>query len=285
MNWPTAAIVSVWRWRSHFHLDVSMQTDSAAQPLANRIALVTGGSRGIGRAISMALAANGATVAVNYAKDAESAAETVASIRAAGGSAEAFGGNISTDEGCVEVAAGVRAKLGAPDIVVHNAGVASRGKNVANTDAAEILRLVSIHALGPHMLSRELIPGMRERVSEVGRADMIFISSVATDHMEGFGAPYNMGKAAMEALALTLSKEEARHGIRVNIVAPGLVVTDMGKRLIKATAGVDEITSLDASYPFGRVTRPEDVADVVLFFCERPGILTGQRIGIDGGPR
>ncbi len=262
-----------------------MENADAAKPLANRIALVTGGSRGIGRAISIALAANGAAVAVNYAKDAAAADETVGEIRAAGGVAEAFGGNISTDEGCIEVAAAVRAKLGSPDIVVHNAGVASRGKNVASTDAAEVQRLLNVHAVGPHMLSRELLPGMRERVGEVGRADMIFISSVATDHMAGYGAPYNMGKAAMEALALSMSKEEARNGIRINIVAPGLVVTDMGKRLIKATAGVDEITSLDASYPFGRVTRPEDVADVVLFFCQRPGILSGQRIAVDGGPR
>ena len=257
----------------------------AAHPLANRIALVTGGSRGIGRAISLALAANGATVAVNYARDGDSAQETVNEIREAGGNAEAFGGSIATDEGCAELAAAVQKSLGAPDILVHNAGVASRGKNVAGTDGAEVIKLLSTHAIGPHMLSRELLPGMRERVAQVGRADIIFISSVATDHMAAYGAPYNMGKAAMEALALTLSKEEARNGIRVNIVAPGLVVTDMGKRLIKATAGVDEITSLDASYPFGRVTRPEDVADVVLFFCQRPGILSGQRIAIDGGPR
>jgi len=253
--------------------------------LAHRIALVTGGSRGIGRAISMALAAQGATVAVNYARDAEAAQDTVREIRETGGIAEAFPGNIATDEGCAELAAAVHRSLGAVDILVHNAGVASKGKGVAGTDAAEVIRLLSTHAIGPHMLTRELLPGMRARAETVGRADIIFISSVATDHMAAYGAPYNMGKAAMEALALTLSKEEARNGIRVNIVAPGLVVTDMGKRLIKATAGVEEITSLDASYPFGRVTRPEDVADVVLFFCQRPGILSGQRIAIDGGPR
>jgi 3-oxoacyl-[acyl-carrier protein] reductase len=260
-------------------------TAHTEKPLAHRIALVTGGSRGIGRAISIALAEQGAIVAVNYAKDADAAEDTVATIRAAGGTAQAFGGNIATDEGCTDLAAEVRKSLGAPDILIHCAGVASRGKNVASTDGAEVVRLLSTHAIGPHMLSRELIPGMRDRVAEIGRADIIFISSVATDHMAAYGAPYNMGKAAMEALALTLSKEEARNGIRVNIVAPGLVVTDMGKRLIKATAGVDEITSLDSSYPFGRVTRPEDVADVVLFLCRRPGILTGQRIAIDGGPR
>ena len=260
-------------------------TDHPPKPLEGRIALVTGGGRGIGRAISIALAAQGATVGVNFTRDAESAADTVLTIRAAGGAAEAFVGNVAIDEGCFDLAAEVRKSFGAPDILVHCAGVASKGKNVASTDSSEVLRLLSTHAIGPHMLTRELIPGMRERAQEIGRADIIFISSIATGHMPAYGAPYNMGKAAMEALALTLSKEEARNGIRVNIVAPGLVVTDMGKRLIKATAGIDEITSLDSSYPFGRVTRPEDVADVVQFLCQRPGILTGQRIAIDGGPR
>ncbi|HTT86310.1 MAG TPA: SDR family oxidoreductase, partial [Acidimicrobiales bacterium] len=98
------------------------------------------------------------------------------------------------------------------------------------------------------------------------------------------GAPYNMAKAALEALALTLAKEELRHGIHVNVVAPGLVVTEMGRRLVKGAMGVDDISTLDDSAPFGRVCRPEDVAGVVRFLCsEEAGYVTGQVVSVSGG--
>jgi NAD(P)-dependent dehydrogenase (short-subunit alcohol dehydrogenase family) len=116
------------------------------------------------------------------------------------------------------------------------------------------------------------------------RGDIVMISSVATSHNMGNGAPYNMGKAAMEALAFTLAKEVRDLGIHVNVVAPGLVETDMGVRLAKATRGVEDIRALDASSPFGRVCQPLDVARVVLWLCsEGAGYVTGQRIECDGG--
>jgi NAD(P)-dependent dehydrogenase (short-subunit alcohol dehydrogenase family) len=119
---------------------------------------------------------------------------------------------------------------------------------------------------------------------EQPRGDIIMISSSATHYNGPFGAPYNMGKAAMEALALTLFKEERPNGIRVNIVAPGLVETEMGRRLVKATQGVDDLRKLDAAMPFGHVCQPEEIADTVRFLVsDRAGYLTGQRIYVDGG--
>lgn len=113
------------------------------------------------------------------------------------------------------------------------------------------------------------------------------VSSVATSHMGPNGAPYNMGKAAMEALAKTLAKEERPHGIHVNIVAPGLVETDMGLRLARAMTGqkdMEDLRALDAASPFGRVCQPIDVANVVLWLCsDGAGYVTGQRIECDGG--
>jgi NAD(P)-dependent dehydrogenase (short-subunit alcohol dehydrogenase family) len=120
---------------------------------------------------------------------------------------------------------------------------------------------------------------MRERP----RGDVVFISSVATLTMAANGGPYNMGKAAMEALALTLAKEELRHGIHVNIVAPGLVDTEMGQRLMRAVAGVEDLRTLDPAMPFGRVCRPEDVAEVVRWLVsDGAGYVTGQKINVDG---
>lgn len=119
------------------------------------------------------------------------------------------------------------------------------------------------------------------------RGDIVMISSVATSHMSANGAPYNMGKAAMEALAMTLAKEERANGIHVNVVAPGLVETDMGLRLARTMTGrreLDDLRSLDAASPFGRVCQPVDVAKVVLWLVgDGAGYVTGQRIECDGG--
>ncbi len=249
-----------------------------------RIALVTGGGRGIGQGISVLLAREGATVAVNYAKDAEAAEQTVAMIRSAGGEAKAYCADAVDPEADASMLDAIGADYGPLDLLVNNAGVASRGRSVVDTAADEAERLVRIHAIGPHHLCRLAIPAMRERAKERGRADIVFISSVATDSNSPYGAPYNMGKAAMEALAFTVAKEEVANNIHVNVVAPGLVVSDMGRRLAKATAGVADIHELDARFPFGRVCEPEDVARVVGFVCsDASGYVTGERIRVHGG--
>ncbi|MEL6984725.1 MAG: SDR family oxidoreductase, partial [Actinomycetota bacterium] len=116
------------------------------------------------------------------------------------------------------------------------------------------------------------------------RADIVFISSVATLGHAANGAPYNMGKAAEEALAYTLAKEEREHGIRVNVVAPGLVETEMGRRLAKGAAGIDDLRTLDASMPFGRVCQPDDIAGPVRFLVsEHASYVTGEKINVHGG--
>lgn len=248
------------------------------QGLAGRIALVTGGSRGAGRAIALGLAADGADVAVNYRKDDAAAAETVAEIEALGRGAIAVQASVADPDADAEMVARVSGELGPISILVNNAGQASRGRSVADTDPTEVEHLLGTHAVGPHHLSRLVLPEMRA----CQRGDIIFISSVATDHNAANGAPYNMAKAAMEALSSTLAKEEQRHGIRVNTVAPGLIETEMGRRLVKA-GGVD-LDDLHAHSPFGRVCQPEDIADVVRFLVsDQASYVSGVRIRVDGG--
>ena len=220
--------------------------------LAGRVALVTGGSRGIGRAIALALAEDGADVAVSYRKDADAAAEAVAAIEALGRRARAYPAAMEQAEDCDRLVDAAVADLGFVDLLVNNAGIASRGQSVEKTDPAELERVLRIHALAPHRLCQRVLPSMKARP----RGDIVMISSVATLQMAAHGAPYNMAKAAMEALAFTLAKEVKRHGIRVNVVAPGLVETEMGRRLVKATAGIDDLRQLDATMPFGRVCQP-----------------------------
>jgi len=255
-------------------------TGRTAMGLEGRVALVTGGGRGIGRAISLALAEDGADVAVNYRKDEAAARKTVAAIEALGRRARVYPGSVDSYEDDRRIVDAAVADFGYIDILVNNAGIASRGNSVEKTDPAELERVIRTHALGAHHLCQLVLPSMKQRP----RGDIVMISSVATLHHAGGGAPYNMAKAALEALAFTLAKEVKKHGVRVNVVAPGLVETDMGRRLMKATANVDDLRTLDASMPFGRVCQPEDVANAVRWLVsERASYITGEKLNVYGG--
>src|SRR5206468_3771049 len=144
--------------------------------LQGRVALVTGGSRGIGRAIALGLAEDGADVAVNYRRDADSAAEVVEQIEKLGRRAKAYAASVGSFEECQAMADAALADFGFVDILVNNAGIASRGQSVVDTEPAELERVVATHALGPHYLCRLLVPSMRQRE----RGDVVMISSVAT---------------------------------------------------------------------------------------------------------
>jgi len=219
-------------------------------------------------------------VAVNYRRGSAAAEQLAAELTAAAHAARAFPASLDSNAQIEDMVAAVTAEFGPPDIVVNCAGVASRGQPVADTDPAELARLMAVNAFGPHRLAQLVLPGMRKR----GLGHIVMISSTATRVMGANGAPYNMAKAAMEALAYTLAAEEERYGIRVNVVAPGLVDTEMGRRMIRATRGVADMSALDADSPFGRVCQPEDVAGVVAFLVgPAAGYVTGQRIGVDGG--
>lgn len=250
--------------------------------LQGRVALVTGASRGVGRAIALGLARDGADVAVNFRREVDEAANVVAQIQAMGRRAAAYQASVDDFDQDAEMVARVEDDLGPVAILVNNAGIASRGRAVLDTDPEEMRRVVATHAFGPHYLCKLVLPRMRE----LDRGDIIMISSAASRSLGAFGAPYNMGKCAMEALAFTLAKEERPFGIRVNVVAPGLVETEMGRRLMKATAGVGDLRELDAVMPFGRVCQPDDVANVVRFLVsEQNSYVTGERIYCDaGGP-
>ncbi len=253
--------------------------------LDGRRAFISGGSRGIGRAIALALAADGADVAINYRRDEESALATVSDIEAMGRRAAAFAASVDDADACAAMAANVIDEFGPIDLLVHNAGIASRGQSVVKTEIAEVERNWRTHTLAGFILAQQFVPGMRDAASrDGGRGDVIMISSVATTHMQANGAPYTMAKAGLEALAMTLAKEERRNNIHVNVVAPGLVETEMGRRLVKGAMGVEDIHTLDAGSPFGHVCTPEEVASVVHALVTDVGTyLTGIKITVDGG--
>jgi len=272
--------VRAFGWRVFYIAGVAITPKARESSLAGRLALVTGSSRGIGRGIACALGEAGATVVVNYRKDAAAADDVVARIRAVGGEAEAVAASVDDPAAVEAMVSFVRERYGDPDLLVHNAGLASRGLGVVDTTIEELSRVIATHAVAAHQLTRLLLPGMRK----AARSDVVVISSSELAFMRANGAPYNMAKAALEAFALTLAKEEAVNGVRVNIVAPGLVATDMGDRLVRAKLDLNSVAELDASQPFGRVCRPEDVARVVLFLVgQDASMVTGQRIVVNGG--
>jgi 3-oxoacyl-[acyl-carrier protein] reductase len=203
---------------------------SAGRPLRGRVALVTGGSRGLGRELCRMLAANGADVAFTYRKRAEEAAHTLQLVENAGTRGLAALSSVESPDDNERVVADVTDALGPIDILINNAGIVSRGSLVADTAPDEFRRLMDVHAFGPARLSQLVIPAMREK----RRGDIVMISSVATVEFEPHAAPYTMAKCAQEALAFTLAGEERGAGIRVNVVAPGLIDTDMGRRLLEA---------------------------------------------------
>ena len=249
-------------------------------PEVAKVALVTGGSRGIGRAIALGLAEDGYDVVVNYRRDADAADDAVRSIESLGRRCVAVPAAVEDPASCAELAERAVAAFGQLNVLVSNAGVASRGLSVAETDPAELERVVRTHAFAPHRLCQLLLPELRKRDC----ASVVVVSSTVTRDYPANGAPYNMGKAALEALAFTLAREERHHGVRVNVVAPGLVATDMGTRLAAATMGVADVYELDEKMPFGRVCRPEDVAAVVRWVVSpAASYVTGERINVDGG--
>ena len=252
---------------------------STGRSLDGRIAVVSGGGRGIGAAIAQALAVRGAAVAILYRRDAAAAEATGKRITGDGGTARCFEAPVE-DRERLQIALGAFTdEFGAPDILVNNAGQASRGHTVVDTEAREVEALFRTHALGAFQLCQLLLPGMRARP----RSDIVMISSVATRTWPTGSAPYNMAKAAQEALAHTLESEETRHGVRVNVVAPAMTDTDMGTRAARGRYGAEDLHDLDARAPFGRVCPPEAVADAVAWLVSAPAShITGQRIALDG---
>ncbi len=246
--------------------------------LKGRVAIVTGGNRGIGRGIALGLAQDGADVAINYRKDTEGAEQTVADIKAMGRQAHAYQAPVDDFEAVSQMVAAVAEDFGSIDILINNAGIASRGLAVADTEPTEFERVVRTHTFGTFYATREVIPHMRKR----DRGDIIMISSAATRRFGANGAPYNVGKAGIEALARGVAKEELKNNIRVNIVAPGVVETEMGRRLVKAR-GVDNIRDMDDTSPFGHVCQPEDVANVVRYLVsDLNSYVTGDKLFVDG---
>ena len=250
--------------------------------LEGRTALITGGSRGIGRAIAERFATEGADVAINYASNAHAAREVAESVEQQGRRARVYQADVGDEAACIAMCEAVIGDFGQIDILVNNAGLGSAAINrptIADATNEQWNRLLDVNLWGPIYLCRALVPHMRN----APRSDVIMLSSIAAQSLNpGFGV-YAVSKAALEAMAHTLAREERQHGMRVNIIAPGLVDTDMGRRIVEVVGGGAKISDLEASQPFGFVCTPHDIAATALHLCSEDGrYITNQRITISG---
>ncbi len=236
-------------------------------------ALVTGGSRGVGRAICVELSRCGADVAFTYRRDGSAADETRKMLTLNNVQGLAIQSSVDVPEQNVTTVESVMATFGGLDILINNAGVVSSGHEVVDTPSDEVARMMRVHALGPMQLCQLAVPVMRSR----GGGHIVMVSSTATRTFLPRAAPYAMAKAAGEALAFSLAAEEASYGISVNVVAPGLVDTDMGRRLVAARP--------DGRSELGESSTPENVAELVRYVVSEENTQTGHRFGIEGGVR
>lgn len=243
--------------------------------LEKKFALVTGGSRGIGRGIALELAREGASVAVNYRRDEAAAQETVEKIVAMGSRAIAVRADVSDWTAVQRMVAGVLDDFGRLDVVVSNSGVASRVQPVWDVDVEHWHKVIGVDLHGAFYICKATAKHLVER----GSGSIILISSIGADACAPFGAPYYVAKAGVNALTKTLAKECASAGVRVNCIAPGLIHTDMGDRLIEHHG--DTILS---GIPLGRAGYPEDVGKAAAFLAsEDANFITGKILRIDGG--
>jgi 3-oxoacyl-[acyl-carrier protein] reductase len=237
------------------------------QDLSAHVALVTGGSRGIGAAVALALAELGAAVAVNYRERADDAEAVVAKIKAGDGRAMAVAADVSQSASVATIVEQVGNALGPIDILVNNAGIAIvRGVDDLSEDDFD--RTITVNLKSAFLCTQAVLPSMR--AGKWGR--IVNISSGAARGAGAIGPHYNASKAGMEGLTRGYAARLVKEGITVNAVAPSLIETDMMRGR----------TDLARNIPLGRMGQPEEVAQAVAMVIGN-GYMTGQTIVLNGG--
>jgi len=236
--------------------------------LAGKVALVTGGSRGIGRAIAVSLAEAGAAVAVNYRERAKEAASVVEAITKSGGRAMPVAADVSQSAAVADMVAAVARELGPVDVLVNNAGV-GLVRNVDELTEADFDLTIAVNLKSVFLCTQAVLPGMRAK--KWGR--IVNISSGAARGAGGVGPHYNASKAGMEGMTRGYAARLVKEGITVNAVAPSLIETDMVRSGLASAA---------ARIPLGRFGTSEECAEVVMMLIGN-AYMTGQTVALSGG--
>jgi 3-oxoacyl-[acyl-carrier protein] reductase len=248
-------------------------------PGSGKVAIVTGASRGIGRAIARGLAQDGFRLVINHRKNEEEARLLAGEIRAGGGSVKTAQADLGSPEAPAELARTALEEFGRIDALVNNAGTHLPGVRAAEVDPAEWNRILQVNLTAPFLLIRAVLPAMRSQRSGV----IINLSSNVVQRFPALSAPYTASKCGLDALTRVLAKEEGADGIRINSIAPGPIETDMlGETL--ATMGAENAEAFVRSIPLRRLGRPDEIAEMVRFLVsDKADYITGQVFFVNGG--
>ncbi len=242
--------------------------------LVGKVALVTGGSRGIGRAIALKLAENGADVAINYAGNTAAAEEVKTAIEQMGRKALLVQGSVADTDGVQTIVNTVVKELGRLDILINNAGITRDGL-LMRMKEADWDDVMHTNLKGVYNCSKAVLRTMMKQRS--GR--IVNMASVVGEMGNAGQANYAAAKAGVIGFTKSLAKEVASRGITVNAIAPGFIATDMTSVLSD-----DQKAEMARTIPLGRAGQPEDVANAVLFLAsEGAAYITGQVLNVDGG--
>jgi 3-oxoacyl-[acyl-carrier protein] reductase len=244
--------------------------------LSGKTALVTGASRGIGRASALALAAAGAQVLVHYSRGASEAEAVVAEIRKAGGRADAVAADLAAPDGAHKLAKQVRKIVGDRlDILVANAGV-SKAATIEDTSVEDFDHLFAVNVRAPFFLVQQLLPILGKGSS------IVLLSSLGAHASVGTLPAYAATKGAIDTLVKHFASALGERGVRVNAVAPGVVETDMSS-FAKTDSGRNSTVAMQA---LKRIAQPEDIAPVVAFLAsDQARWITGDTVRVDGGSK
>ena len=242
--------------------------------LDDRIALVTGASRGIGRAIAIRLAEEGCDVAVNYNTSKDAAEEVLMVIRGTGRRSVAVQADVASPEQVEAMVTTVEGELGPVDILVNNAGIHKHHKSW-EMSVEDWDRIIGVNLTGAYLTSRLLGPRMAER----GWGRIVNISSIVADIGSDHEAHYTASKAGMHGLTKSLALELSPKGVTVNAVSPGWIRTDMTADVVE-----EEWDEALAEIPMGRIGEPEEIASVVAYLSSpESSYVTGQVLHVNGG--
>lgn len=244
--------------------------------LDNKVAIVTGASKGIGASIAKAFAAEGAKVVVNYASSKDGAAKVVQSIVADGGTAISAQADIGNEHDVIRLFEETVNKFGGLHILVNNAGIYSYDA-IETISAASVNKHFNTNVVGPLFAIREAV-----RLFDKSGGNIINISSVVSNSPVSMGSVYSATKAALDAITIALSKELGIKNIRVNSILPGVTETE-GSHVL-GVIGSEMETKLVANTPLGRVGQPNDTAKVAVFLAsDESAWITGEKISVSGG--
>jgi 3-oxoacyl-[acyl-carrier protein] reductase len=245
--------------------------------LSGKVAIVTGASKGIGAAIALRFAGAGAAVAVNYSSDRAGADRVVEEIKRDGGKAVAIQANVSKGAEVKRLFAETKTKLGAPSILVNNAGVFTFQPLEAVTEE-EFHRQFDTNVLGTLLATQEAVTAFNGEGGSV-----INISTISSINPVPSSVVYSASKSAIDAITKALAKELGDRKIRVNAIAPGMTETEAVKNL---GISLEMANAIGAPIPLGRLGQPDDIARVALFLAsDQSSWLTGERITASGGQR